>query len=77
MASLPGDSGGRAFDFLRLNRRPPKPRTRGVTEARGPYYAPLGKRLLADLLETMGEHVDALKFGGGSFVLYPEPRSAS
>jgi phosphosulfolactate synthase (CoM biosynthesis protein A) len=64
-------SGDRAFDFLRVNRRPPKPRTRGVTEARGPYYTPLGRYALTDLLETMGDYVDALKFGGGSFALYP------
>src|SRR5947209_13102373 len=62
---------GRAFDFLPLNQRPGKPRTRGLTEIRGPYYTPMGKRYLADVLETMGGYVDALKFGGGSFVLYP------
>jgi phosphosulfolactate synthase (CoM biosynthesis protein A) len=61
-----------AFSFLRANRRPPKPRTRGVTEIRGPYYTPMGRRYLADVLETMGEHVDALKFAGGSFTLMPE-----
>jgi hypothetical protein len=26
------DNSGRAFPFLRVNRRPPKPRTRGITE---------------------------------------------
>jgi phosphosulfolactate synthase (CoM biosynthesis protein A) len=62
---------GRAFPFLRVNPRPAKPRTHGVTEIRGPYYTPVGKRYLADVLETMGEYVDGLKFGGGSFVLYP------
>src|SRR5262249_30601228 len=60
----------RAFAFLRVNRREGKPRARGVTEVRGPYYTPLGKRYLADLLETMGTYVDTLKFGGGSFALY-------
>ena len=44
----------RAFAFLPINRRPSKPRTRGVTEIRGPYYTPMGKRYLADVLETMG-----------------------
>jgi len=62
---------GRAFDFLRVNQRPGKPRDRGVTEVRGPYYTPLGKRYLQDLLETMGRYVDALKFAGGSFCLMP------
>ncbi len=59
------------FDFLRRNERPSKPRTRGVTEIRGPYYTPLGKRALLDILETMGTYVDALKFAGGSFTLMP------
>jgi phosphosulfolactate synthase (CoM biosynthesis protein A) len=61
----------RAFDFLRINQRPSKPRSRGVTEIRGPYYTPMGKRYLEDVLETMGSYVDALKFAGGSFSLMP------
>lgn len=61
----------RAFAFLRLNERPSKPRTRGVTEIRGPYYTPVGRRYLEDLLETMGAHVDTLKYAGGSFALMP------
>lgn len=61
----------RAFSFLKLNERPPKPRSRGVTEIRGPYYTPMGKRYLQDVLETMGAYVDSLKFAGGSFSLMP------
>ena len=61
----------RAFEFLRVNDRQGKPRTRGVTEIRGPYYAPMGKRYLEDILETMGAYVDVLKFAGGSFSLMP------
>jgi len=61
----------RAFPFLRVNERSSKPRTRGVTEIRGPYYTPLGTRQLEDILETMGAYVDALKFAGGSFSLMP------
>lgn len=61
----------RAFSFLRLNDRQAKPRTRGVTEIRGPYYTPMGKRYLEDILETMGVYVDVLKFAGGSFSLMP------
>ena len=60
-----------AFSFLRSNHRPGKPRTRGVTEIRGPYYSVMGPRYLRDVLDTMGEHVDALKFAGGSFTLMP------
>jgi phosphosulfolactate synthase (CoM biosynthesis protein A) len=61
----------RAFPFLVTNDRPPKPRTRGITEIRGPYYTPMGPRYLEDVLETMGAYVDALKFAGGSFSLMP------
>lgn len=61
----------RAFNFLRLNQRESKPRLRGLTEIRGPYYSPMGKRYLEDVLETMGHWVDILKFAGGSFSLMP------
>jgi phosphosulfolactate synthase (CoM biosynthesis protein A) len=61
----------RAFSFLELNSREGKPRTRGVTEIRGPYYTPMGKRYLEDILETVGAYVDILKFAGGSFTLMP------
>jgi phosphosulfolactate synthase (CoM biosynthesis protein A) len=61
----------RAFPFLRLNDRPSKPRHRGITEIRGPYYTPMGSRYLQDVLDTMGWYVDSLKFAGGSFSLMP------
>jgi phosphosulfolactate synthase (CoM biosynthesis protein A) len=61
----------RAFSFVRLNQRQVKPRGCGLTEIRGPYYTPMGKRYLQDLFETMGCYVDALKFAGGSFSLMP------
>jgi len=61
----------RAFPFVRMNRRDAKPRTRGITEIRGPYYTPMGPRYLEDLLDTMGAYIDALKFAGGSFALMP------
>lgn len=61
----------RAFAFLKVNERQPKPRTRGVTEIRGPYYTPMGKRYLQDILETMSLYIDTLKFAGGSFSLMP------
>ena len=62
----------RSFPFLRINEREPKPRKRGLTEIRGPYYSVVGRRYLEDLFETMGEYVDSLKFAGGSFALMPE-----
>jgi phosphosulfolactate synthase (CoM biosynthesis protein A) len=61
----------RAFPFLKINDRQGKPRRRGITEIRGPYYTPMGRRYLEDILETMGSYVDALKFAGGSFSLMP------
>lgn len=71
MTPSPPASTERAFSFLKVNERPPKPRTRGVTEIRGPYYTPMGTRYLQDILETMGAYVDSLKFAGGSFSLMP------
>ena len=65
------NSNERAFSFIQVNQRESKPRTRGITEIRGPYYTPIGKNYLQDLFETMGSYVDALKFAGGSFSLMP------
>lgn len=62
----------RAFSFLPVNERESKPRSHGITEIRGPYYDPLGKRQLADIFETCGEYIDILKFSGGAFTLMPE-----
>ena len=64
----------RAFSFIPINERPAKPRARGITEIRGPYYSVMGKRYLSDVLETMGRYVDGLKFAGGSFALMPRER---
>jgi phosphosulfolactate synthase (CoM biosynthesis protein A) len=64
--------GKNTFDFLRMNERQDKPRSRGITEIRGPYYSAMGERYLQDVLETMGEYVDSLKFAGGSFALMPD-----
>src|SRR5437660_7008238 len=63
--------GERGFQCLRTNPRPEKPRTRGVTEIRGPYYSVVGKRYLEDLFDIAGDSVDSLKFAGGSFSLIP------
>ena len=60
-----------SFPFLKFNELPQKPRAQGITEIRGPYYTPMGKHYLQDILETMGGYVDALKFAGGSFTLMP------
>jgi phosphosulfolactate synthase (CoM biosynthesis protein A) len=71
MDTTSGNLEDRAFPFLRINERQEKPRKKGVTEIRGPYYSPMGKRYLEDILETMGTYVDVLKFAGGSFSLMP------
>ena len=63
----------RAFDFIKLNRRDEKPRTKGITEVRGPYYTPTGKHYIEDLFDAMGWYIDSLKFAGGSFALMPRP----
>lgn len=60
------------FSFIPANSRPPKPRARSVTEIRGPYYTPFGANYLEDILGTMGDYVDSLKFAGGSFTLLPD-----
>jgi phosphosulfolactate synthase (CoM biosynthesis protein A) len=60
------------FGFIRHNFIPPKPRSIGLTEIRGPYYSVTGKHYLKDVFETMGYYVDGLKFAGGSFSLLPE-----
>ncbi|KAF1831276.1 sulfonate biosynthesis enzyme [Decorospora gaudefroyi] len=60
------------YNFIRHNALPPKPRKTSVTEIRGPYYSAMGPRYLSDVLETMGTHVDGLKFAGGSFALFPK-----
>lgn len=71
MESGAQEENNRAFSFLELNRREGKPRQKGVTEIRGPYYAPIGKRQLEDILEAFGAYIDAFKFAGGSFSLMP------
>src|SRR5262249_23007632 len=64
----------RAFSFLCMNQRQVKPRMYGLTEIRGPYYTPMGRRYLEDVLETMSEHIDSMKLAGGSFTLMPRER---
>jgi phosphosulfolactate synthase (CoM biosynthesis protein A) len=71
MAQVQINPADRPFDFLRINQRERKPRSRGLTEIRGPYYTPMGPRYLQDVLDTMGDDIDILKFAGGSFALMP------
>lgn len=64
-----------AFPFLPANTLAQKPnRTKGLTEIRGPYYYPVTKTYLDELLTDYGEYVDGIKWAGGSFTLMPEDR---
>lgn len=67
-------SNRRAFQKIRMNSRQEKPRNKGLTEIRGPYYTVMGTNYLRDIMETMGDYVDILKFSGGAFTLYPEDK---
>ena len=67
-------SGARAFDFVRIQEPPSKPRTSGVIEIRGPYYTPVTYDYLKGLLEDWGEYVDGFKFAGGSMRLLSRDR---
>jgi phosphosulfolactate synthase (CoM biosynthesis protein A) len=59
------------FSFIPRAARSQKPRTKGLTEIRGPYYSTFGPRHLADVFETVGAWVDGIKYAGGSFALMP------
>ena len=61
----------RAFDFVPLQELGPKPRTKGVIEIRGSYYAPVGVHYLNDLFAMVGDYIDGFKFAGGSQRLHP------
>ena len=63
-----------SFSFLPSNKLPGKPRKSGLTEIRGPYYAPVTATYLNELLSDWGEFVDGVKFAGGSFTLMPKDR---
>jgi phosphosulfolactate synthase (CoM biosynthesis protein A) len=63
----------RLLDLIKSNPRSIKPRTKGLTEIRGPYYSMMGPHYLEDILETAGPYIDSLKFAGGSFALIPSP----
>lgn len=63
-----------AFAFLPANALPSKPRGKGLTEIRGPYYYPVTATYLEELLSDWGAYVDGIKFAGGAFSLMPEER---
>jgi len=59
----------KAFDFVKIDEVPPKPRKKGIVEMRGPYYTPVSLGYLENILDTWGEYVDGVKFAGGSMRL--------
>lgn len=58
------------FHYLR-NGRAGKPRRKGLTEIRAAYYTPFGYNYFEDLLASAHSFIDAIKFAGGAFILYP------
>ncbi|MDG6998827.1 MAG: phosphosulfolactate synthase [Nitrososphaerota archaeon] len=64
----------RAFDFLKIGELPPKPRSSGVIEIRGPYYNSVSYGYLRDLLEDWSYYFDGYKFAGGSERLLAQSR---
>ena len=62
-----------ALPFLRLNDRPTKPRTSGLTEIRGPYYSAIGPQYFGDLFAVAAPYIDWLKIPGPGIALLPRP----
>jgi phosphosulfolactate synthase (CoM biosynthesis protein A) len=63
-----------AFEFVRIDMPPKKPRDVGVVEIRGPYYTSVSYGYLKDLLDDWSEYVDGYKFAGGSMRLLSRAR---
>lgn len=55
----------RSFEFVDIKELPLKPRNKGLTEIRGPYYEAFTVDQLKGLLETWGYYIDGFKFAGG------------
>ncbi|KAF6163014.1 hypothetical protein GIB67_021163 [Kingdonia uniflora] len=55
--------------FMENEDRPEKPRRFGVTEMRGPHYTHFSQTALEEILASMGQFIDGLKFSGGSHSL--------
>jgi phosphosulfolactate synthase (CoM biosynthesis protein A) len=64
----------KAFDFVKIDLPPKKPRKTGVIEIRGPYYTSVSYGYLKDLLDDWSEFIDGYKFAGGSMRLLPKTR---
>lgn len=71
MSKHPDVKNERAFPFIQVNERDKKPRSKGITEIRGPYYTVMGRNYLEDIFSIAGQYVDSVKFAGGSFTIMP------
>lgn len=58
-----------AFEFVKIDMPPKKPREVGILEIRGPYYTSLSHGYLKSLLDDWAYYVDGFKFAGGSMRL--------
>jgi phosphosulfolactate synthase (CoM biosynthesis protein A) len=65
-----GDS-MKAFEFIKIEDLPPKPRDRAITEIRGSYYVVVTPTYLRELFEIAGDYIDIFKYSGGSMRLHP------
>lgn len=63
-----------AFDFVKIDIPPERPRDVGIIEFRGPYYNSVSYGFLKDLLDDWAYYVDGFKFAGGSMRLLPRAR---
>jgi len=63
-----------AFEFVKIDMPPEKPRKTGIVEFRGPYYNSVSYGYLKDLLDDWAFYVDGYKFAGGSMRLLPRAR---
>lgn len=61
-----------AFEFIKVEELPPKPRKKSVVEIRGSYYSPVTIPYLKGLFEIAGDYIDGFKWAGGSFRIHPE-----
>lgn len=59
------------LSFLRMNPRPAKPGTLGITEIRGPFYSTFGPGYLDDYLDAAGPFVDWVKMPAPTVMLLP------
>src|SRR5208283_1260778 len=63
-----------AFDFVKIDMPPARPRNAGIIEFRGPYYNSVSYGFLKDLLDDWAFYVDGFKFAGGSMRLLQRAR---